>query len=172
MNDLIALWLVFAKLGLLAFGGAQGILPEMRHEIVFVNHWITDEQFAQAFAVGQLAPGPNMLMTVYIGYLVAGIPGALTVATAIFTPPAVLSAAVSHWWSGKADNPWAIAVQRGLAPVAIGLIAAGLLSLAEAALIDIRSAAFALVAFLLILSRRFNPALVILLAGFIGLFIP
>ena len=62
MSDLVRLLNVFCLLSLLAVGGGSAVLPEMQHETVAVHHWVTDQQFATIYSLGQMAPGPNMSM--------------------------------------------------------------------------------------------------------------
>ena len=64
-------------MSLFAVGGAAAAVPEMHRIAVDVHHWMTDKQFADAYAIAQLSPGPNVLIVTLIGYAVAGIPGAL-----------------------------------------------------------------------------------------------
>ncbi|MCS7001389.1 MAG: chromate transporter [Dehalococcoidia bacterium] len=185
---LLELLATFGRLGLIAFGGALGILPEMQRVVVTEKGWMTTEQFVQAYAIGQLAPGPNMLTAGFIGFHVAGPAGAVVAAVGMFVPPAALCVAVTSLWRRLYGNPWADSVQRGVAPVALGLMAAGALTLAQPILFpghgalwplseafvrfDGRSALFAAAAGLTLATTRVNPAVVIVTAGLLGLLIP
>lgn len=172
MNDLVTLLLVYVKLGFLAIGGAAGVLPEMYREFVVVRGWMTDAEFAQAYAVGQLAPGPNMLMQLYVGYQLAGIGGLLAALVGFFAPTAAICAAFSRWWYGRAESPWTVAITRGLAPVALGLLLSGLWTVGQAAIVDLKTAGIALGAAGLLLTRRLNPVVVLALAAVVGVIVP
>ncbi|GIW06648.1 MAG: chromate transporter [Dehalococcoidia bacterium] len=172
MIDLLELYLVYLKLGFLAIGGAAGVLPEMYREFVVVHGWMTDAEFAQAYAIGQLAPGPNMLMQMYVSYQLAGFGGLAVALLGFFAPTAAICAAFSRWWYGRAASPWTAAIIRGLAPVALGLMVSGLWTVGQAAIVDGKTAVIALGAAGLMLTRRVNPVIVIALAAVVGYLSP
>ena len=68
---------------MLAFGGANAVIPEIHRDVVAVSGWMTDQQFADLFAISQAAPGPNILIVSLVGYQVAGVAGALVTTAAI-----------------------------------------------------------------------------------------
>jgi len=70
---LVALALQFAGLSLVAFGGANAVIPEIHRQAVEVHHWMTDQDFASLFAIAQAAPGPNFLVTTLVGWKAAGL---------------------------------------------------------------------------------------------------
>ena len=82
-NPLLALASTFALMSLFAVGGANSAIPEMHRVAVEVQHWLTDKQFADVYAISQLSPGPNVLIVTLIGYSVAGVPGALVATLAM-----------------------------------------------------------------------------------------
>ena len=106
MSPLVALALRFTVLSLVAVGGVTSILPEVHRVVVDVNHWMTDVQFAQAFAIAQASPGPNMLIVTIIGWHVAGLPGALVATVAMITPCATLSYSVARVWQRFQGAAW------------------------------------------------------------------
>ena len=114
----------FALLSFLAIGGVNALLPEIYRRVVEMEHWMTDADFAQAFAIAQAAPGPNLLIVSVIGWKVAGVLGALVTTAAICVPSSVLTFAVAHIWDRFRDAPLRIAIQYGLAPVTVGLVLA------------------------------------------------
>jgi chromate transporter len=77
---------VFFRVDLFAFGGGLAALPVMYHEVVTVREWVTPQAFLDGIAIGQVTPGPIVITATFLGYLVAGIPGALVATFAIFTP--------------------------------------------------------------------------------------
>jgi chromate transporter len=114
----------FLLLSILSIGGANAIIPEMHRRAVDVQHWMTDADFAQLFALSQAAPGPNVLIVSLIGWKVAGLAGGVVAMLAMSGPSSVLTYAVAHAWERFRDAPWRIAIQQGLAPVTVGLILA------------------------------------------------
>jgi chromate transporter len=120
-------------LSLVAVGGVNTIVPELHRQTVEVAHWLTDQQFADLFALAQAAPGPNVLFVTLIGWQIAGWEGALIATAALCGPSCVLTFAVAHAWRRFKDAPWRIATQAGLVPVTVGLIAASAFLLARAA---------------------------------------
>ncbi|HEU5095522.1 MAG TPA: chromate transporter [Reyranella sp.] len=130
---LTALAVMFSQLSLIAFGGGNTILPEMHRQVTEVHHWLTDADFAALFALAQAAPGPNMMVAPLIGWHVAGLAGMLVSTVAIFGPSSILTAIALRLWRRFKDNPWRRAVQAGLVPVSVGLVAASALLIVRAA---------------------------------------
>ena len=73
MSDLLLLFWVFFRLGLVAFGGSTGVLPELERQVVDEQAWLTRQEFVDSFALGQLTPGPALLMVMFAGFNVAGM---------------------------------------------------------------------------------------------------
>ena len=121
---LIELIAQFLLLSMLSIGGANAILPEIHRRAVDVHHWMTDADFAQLFALSQAAPGPNVLIVSLIGWKVAGVVGGVVAMLAMSGPSSLLTYGVAHAWERFRDAPLRIAIQRGLAPVTVGLILA------------------------------------------------
>jgi chromate transporter len=170
MNQLPALIGVFAYLSLLTMGGGMAAFPELRILTVDVHHWLTFPQLIHLYGVGQMAPGPNMMMVASIGEWVAGVPGAVAVLLAFFLPTALLTFGVGRLWIRLATWPWRASIQQGLAPVSIGLILAGSISLAEGALTGWLAVAIAAAVFVVLLLSRVNPALLVLCGALVSLF--
>jgi len=114
----------FLVLSLLSIGGANAIIPEIHRRAVDVEHWMTDADFAQMFALSQAAPGPNVLIVSLIGWKVAGVVGGVVAMLAMSGPSSALTYAVAHAWERFRGAPWRVVIQQGLAPVTVGLILA------------------------------------------------
>jgi chromate transporter len=112
----------FALLSLLAFGGANAVMPEMHRLAVDRHGWMSDAEFADLFALAQAAPGPNMMIVTLIGLRAAGVAGALAATAAMCTPSSVLTFAVARLVDRFRDSPWRGVLQDGLAPVTVGLV--------------------------------------------------
>lgn len=133
MTELIDVFLVFARLGLLAVGAGSAVLADMERESV-ARGWLDHGQFVQAFALSQVTPGPQFLFVAVVGYYAAGLGGATTAALGFFLPPGLLTLAVASSWARTSLSPWPDAIRRSLGPVAIGLMCAGLYTIAPTAL--------------------------------------
>ena len=168
LKELPALVRVFAYLSLLTVGGGMAAFPELTTLTVDVHHWLTLPQLIHLYSVGQMAPGPNMMMIVAVGEHVAGLPGALAVTLAFFLPTALLAYGIGRLWARLAAWPWRASIQRGLAPVSVGLVLAGCLTIAKEALTGWITAATALAVFALLLATRVNPALLVLAGAVVG----
>lgn len=120
--DLWALFLHFAVVSLLAVGGIGTILPDLQRYVVEANHWLTAKQFTDAYALGQAAPGPNMMFVTLLGWQLAGLPGALVTTAAIILPPIAFTLWVTRVDTRNPDAPLGRAMRSGLAPVTVGLM--------------------------------------------------
>lgn len=168
MNRLLDLAAVFSLLSILAVGGGVAVLPEMKDETVHAHAWVTADQFVDIYSLGQMAPGPNMLMVGVIGWRVAGPLGAAVVLTAFFLPASLLTLGANRLWHRFAASPWRLALQRGLAPVSIGLMAAGIVAIGKNAVNAPVPIALAVAVTAILLLRHVNPAWLILASGVVG----
>lgn len=116
------LFVQFALLALVAFGGATALLPELHRVVVEQRHWMDEATFGQLFAIAQAAPGPNLLVVTLIGWKVAGVPGAIVATLAICLPMSLAIFFLFRHWERFRDAPWRHAVQTGVAPLAVGLV--------------------------------------------------
>jgi chromate transporter len=168
MDQSSALARVFAYLSLLTIGGGMAAYPEMKSLVVGQYHWMTDAQLIHVYSVGQMAPGPNMMMVAAVGVHVAGILGAVIAASAFFLPTGVLTFVVGRIWKRIANWPWRASIQKGLAPVAIGLAVAGTITLGRGAITNWITVLVGLAVFFATLRTKFNPALLILGGAVVG----
>lgn len=127
------LFLEFALLSFVAFGGATALLPEMHRVVVENRHWLDDTTFTHLYAIAQAAPGPNVLVVTLIGWEVAGPAGALATTLAMCLPMSVLIYLLIDRWESFAGKRWQRAVSLGVAPLAVGLIFSGATLIAQAA---------------------------------------
>jgi chromate transporter len=122
--DLLALFGHFLVLSLLSIGGALTVVPEMHRVMVGRLGLLTDEQFNASIAIGQAAPGPNVLFVAAMGYQAAGFIGAAVTLFGILLPSATLAYAAARW--GHARRQWRAlrAFRIGMAPLVIALVLA------------------------------------------------
>lgn len=123
-STLAQLWTVFAPLSLLTLGGGQSILADIQREAVTVHHWLTAQQFLDDFAISRASAGPNTLIVTLVGWQVAGIAGAAVTSLAIFLPSSLLFFGLSHLWRRPGFTRWRLRLERGLAPLSVGLVLA------------------------------------------------
>ena len=155
-------------LSVLAVGGGLAVLPEMKKLTVEQYHWVTADQFVDFYSLGQMAPGPNMVMVTLIGYKVAGLVGAISVLVAFFLPASVLTFGANRLWHRLSAWPWRESIRRGLGPVTVGLMIAGVISIGKVAIDMVGAAVLAVVVAALVLTTRINPALLILASAMVG----
>lgn len=167
-GPLLALFGYFAALSLFAIGGANAALPEIHRIAVDVMHWMNDREFADMFAIAQVAPGPNVIIVTLIGYHVAGVAGAAVATAAMVGPSCLLTFFMARVWDRFKAARWRIAVQGGLVPVALGLLAAAAFVVVRAA--DHNAAAFLITALTAVVAywTRLNPIWLFAAAGVAG----
>ncbi len=129
---LVSLFVIFAQLSLLAFGGGNTILPEMQRQVVEVHQWMSSADFSALFALSQAAPGPNLMVVTLVGWHVAGWQGVLVTSIAKFGPSSILTAVALGLWERFKDKPWRRVVQAGIFPMTAGLMAASAALITEA----------------------------------------
>lgn len=163
-----ALALCFLTVSLLAFGGANAVIPEMHRQAVDVAHWMTDRQFVSLYALAQAAPGPNVMVVTLIGWHVAGLAGALVATAAMMGPSVTLTYFSFRLWTYFRHRPWLDSIQNGLTPVTVGLVTSSAFLLAKTS--DHGALAFLLTAATAALTywTRLNPLWVFAVAAGLG----
>ena len=167
MSLLIHLAWTFALLSILAVGGGTAVLPEMQ-TILAHQFGIDHTQFVHIYSIGQLAPGPNMLMVLVIGYQIAGLIGAGVVLLSFFLPSSLMCFYMGRLWNRFGESPWRRSIQNALEPISIGLMSSGVYAVAKASVVSSITLGIALVTLYLILRTKINPVLVILFSGGLG----
>lgn len=158
----------FGLMSLFAVGGANSAIPEIHRVAVDANHWLTDKQFADVFAISQLSPGPNVLIVTLIGYQVAGILGAFVATLSMCGPTAVVAYYVSRLLARSQHATWPGTVQAALVPLSIGLMSAsGVVVMLTA---DTSWIAFLVTALAatLAFATRLNPLWLLVIGGILG----
>ena len=127
---------LFAGIGAFTFGGGLSILALMQEHVVHRLHWLTPREFIDGLALGQLTPGPIIMVAAYVGYKTLGVGGALVAAVASFLPSFVLMLALLPAFDRLRNLVWAQAVMQGIVPSVIGVMAVTLVRLAPHAAPD------------------------------------
>jgi len=123
-DTLLALAAVFVPLSLLSFGGSNAVIADIAHQSI-AQGWVGERDFADFFALARAAPGPGSMLAALIGWQAAGLTGALLATLSLYLPAAVLVWAAARLWGRWRGSRWHAAVERGLAPIAAGLLLSG-----------------------------------------------
>ncbi|GAC1527275.1 MAG: chromate transporter [Ramlibacter sp.] len=160
----------FAYAGTFVFGSGLAIVPFLYGGVVTEHHWLTDRQFVDAVAVAMITPGPVVITTAFIGFLVAGFWGAVVAALATFLPCYLLTIVPAPYFKKHGRHPGLVAFVDGVTAAAIGAITGAVIVLAQRSITDWVTAALAIgtVAVLLKFKKVPEPAIV-LVAALLGL---
>ncbi len=167
--SLVEIALLFARLGVVSFGGGISVIGEFQRELVDVQGIITQRQFANAFALGQATPGPGVLYMIPLGYALGGVPGAVVAILSFLTLPLLLQLVVAQQWERITRSAWLRALNRALVPASIGLIGGSLHSLGTPLIADPLNVAALVAAALAMLVLRATPPVIILGTGVLAL---
>src|SRR5712664_1175593 len=164
-----SVFLFFLKAGAFVFGSGLAIVPFLYGGVVGKFHWLTDRQFLDAVAVAMITPGPIVITSGFIGYLVAGPLGACAAALAVFLPPYLLVIFGAPYYRRFAQNRQVKAFVQGVTAAAVGAIAGAAVILSRRALVDVPTVLMALISFGVLLGfKRVPEPLLILAAGVAG----
>jgi chromate transporter len=167
--SLTTLFLTFLKIGAVLYGSGYVLLAFLRNDLVERLGWLTDQQLLDAVAIGQMTPGPVFTTATFVGYLVAGVPGAVLATIGIFLPAFVFVALLRPLVPRLRRSPWTAAMLDGVNVAAVGLMAAVTWLLGRDAIIDPLTAFIAIAAALLLIRFRVNSAWLILAGAIVGL---
>jgi chromate transporter len=163
------LFLTCLKIGAVLYGSGYVLLAFLRADLVVRYAWLTDQQLLDAIAIGQVTPGPLFTAATFIGYILAGIPGALLATLGIFLPSFVFVALSSPLIPRIRGSAWASGFLDGVNAAALGLMAAVTWQLGRASLVDPFTVLVALIALGLLLRFKINSAWLILAGAIVGL---
>lgn len=168
-NTLRDLFLFFLKAGAFIFGSGLAIVPFLREGVVNQYHWLSPAQFLDSVAVGLITPGPVVITAAFIGYLVAGLLGAVIASIGIFTPIYAGVVIPGRWFIRHRSNIQIQAFVRGATAAAAGAIGGATIVLTQQAVRDVATAAIGLVSLGLLLRFKMKEPLLVLLAAIAGL---
>ena len=169
-GTLLEIFLYFAKAGMFVFGSGLAIVPFLRGGVVTQFGWLSEQQFLDAVAVAMITPGPVVITTAFIGYLVAGPLGAVVAALGTFVPCYLFTVVPAPYFRRFSKNPSLKAFVDGVTAAATGSIAGAAFVLGRRALIDVPTLLIALVALgLLVRFKKVPEPLLIIGAGVVGI---
>lgn len=167
--SLTTLFLLFLKIGSVLYGSGYVLLAFLRNDFVLRYGWLTDQQLLDAVAVGQFTPGPVFTTATFVGYLIAGFPGAILATVGIFLPSFLFVALLHPLVPRLRKQTWTAALLDGANVAALGLMAAVTWFLARDAIVDWPTILIAVVAAVLLIRFKVNSAWLVLGGGAIGL---
>jgi chromate transporter len=162
---LITLAAIFLRMGSVTFGGGLVMVPLIESEVVNNHHWLTHQEFADAFALGQITPGPVLITATFVGYRVAGTLGALVATISIFLPAFLMTIAAASSLKRFRSNEQVQSFLRGVAPAVVGLLVAAGLSVGRAGIHTWAGVVIMFLAMVVLIRFRPNAFWVILGAG-------
>jgi chromate transporter len=158
----------FVFVSLLAFGGGAGV-PLIERMTVRETGWIDEREFAVALGLGQVTPGPVMVIATFIGYRAAGLAGAATATVGVFLLPWAFAAALARQLEQLPRRRWLNGFRRGAAAGAVGLFGVTALSLARHSLAGWPYAVIAAAAFMLAVRSKLHPFWILLAGAGLGI---
>jgi chromate transporter len=160
----------FMKAGAFVFGSGLAIVPFLYGGVVSRFHWLSERQFLDAIAVAMITPGPVVITSAFIGYLVAGVVGGTVAAIAVFAPPFLIVILAAPYYRRFASNRQAKAFVQGVTAAAVGAIAGAAVILGSRALVDASTIFIAVMTFgALRWVKKVPEPVLILMAGVTGL---
>ncbi len=167
------LWPLVVQLAMLSMtaigGGIVMLAPDVHRIVVEAHPWISDRQFAAAYAIAQAAPGPNMLYVTLIGWQIAGVVGAALATLAVVVPPVTLMLILLRIGHRRSPGALGRTIRRGIAPLSVGMLLAAGWILARASDVDWRSGLITAATALIMLRTRVNPIWLIAAGALFGI---
>jgi chromate transporter len=159
----------FTIAGAFVFGSGLAIVPFLYGGVVKEYGWLNDQQFIDAVAVAMITPGPVVITVGFIGYLIAGVPGACVAALAVFLPCYLLTIIPAPYFKKHGKRPGIVAVVDGVTAAAIGAIAGAVFVLGQRSITDFVTAAISLLSLFVLWRFKIPEPLIVLAAATIGL---
>jgi chromate transporter len=155
--DLSGLFWHFMLLSAMAVGGSTVVMPDMYRYVVEEHAWMTGREFADLYALAQASPGPNALWVTLVGLQVGGWQGAAATTLALLLPATAFSLVMVALHTRNPDALLAVAVRRGLAPIAVGFVLSSSWVLLRSVNHDWHGYLLTAIAFVLVMRTRLNP---------------
>lgn len=171
-HGLLQILLFFAKAGAFVFGSGLAIVPFLYGGVVHEHHWLNDRQFLDAVAVAMITPGPVVITVSFIGFLIAGFPGAVVAGIGTFLPCYLFTIVPAPYFKKHGKRPDILAVVEGVTAAAIGAITGAVIVLGRRSVVDIPTAAICVATFgILWYGKRVPEPVLVVIAGVVGFFL-
>jgi len=170
-NVLLQIFLFFTKAGSFVFGSGLAIVPFLHQGVVQQFGWLNEHQFLDAVAVAMITPGPVVITVVFIGFLVAGLLGAIAAAIGIFLPVYVFTIIPAPWFSRNRDNAQLKAFVQGATAAATGALSGAVVVIALRAIYDIPTAVIAVISLAILWRYKVPEPILVTAAGIVGLIV-
>lgn len=168
-SELLQILVFFTKAGSFVFGSGLAIIPFLQQGVVHDLGWLTEHEFLDAVAVALITPGPVVITVAFIGYLVAGVAGAVLAAVGIFLPVYFFTVLPAPWFQRHRNNAQLRAFVSGTTAAASGAIAGAVIVLGQRTIVDVPMAVIALAGLAVLWRFRVQEPILVLAAGVAGL---
>ena len=164
-----SIFLTFSGMSITLFGGGYVMIPAMQQIVVESLHWLSNKEFTDAIAMGQITPGPILISATFIGYKMAGFWGALVATIGIFVPPGFIIMIFSGLLNRIRNSSAVNSIFKGMRPAITGMIISATFSIGKGAVYAWPSLAIFLIIFVVLLKFKVNVVYLIPLAGIAGI---
>jgi chromate transporter len=166
---LVQILLFFTKAGAFVFGSGLAIIPFLQQGVVQQFGWLNEHQFLDAVAVAMITPGPVVITVAFIGFLVAGLAGAVMASIGIFLPVYVFTIVPAPWFKRHRDDPQLKAFVDGATAAATGAITGAVILLGMRAITDLPTAIIGLISFAVLWRYKIPEPVIVTISGIVGL---
>ena len=161
--------LFFTKAGAFVFGSGLAIIPFLQQGVVQQFGWLNEHQFLDAVAVAMITPGPVVITVAFIGFLVAGLAGAVMAAIGIFLPVYFFTIVPAPWFKRHRNNPQLKAFVDGATAAATGAITGAVIVLGMRAITDLPTATIGLASLAILWRYKIPEPIIVTISGIVGL---
>ena len=169
LNTLLALGAFFFKAGAFTFGSGLAIVPFLQQGVVHDNAWLTEREFLDAIAIGMITPGPVVITAVFVGYLVAGLSGAVIAGLGVFLPAFLMVVLFAPTITRYREHPAVQGFTKGATAAAAGAILGAAAVIAMQILVDVPTVVVFVIAFVVLWRWRIPEPMLVAVAGVAGL---
>lgn len=171
-SQLWRIFFAFAKVGIFGYGGGPSFIPLVQEEVVNRHHWLTETQFVDALAMGNALPGPIATkMSAYVGYQLAGYPGAVAGLLGMVLPSAAMMLGLAFFMIKNKDHPWMKGAMTAVRPAIVALLALVVYDIFPHSILNWQAGVIAVIVFALAAFMNWHPALLIVLCAAAGVFL-
>ena len=166
--DLLRMAAILFIANALTIGGGYAMVPLLQQEFVNHYHWLSNKEFIDAIAIGQVTPGPLTVMNAFMGFKIGGLAGALLAMVASYLPCIIIVTLVTKYYL-RYKELWVVkAGFAGIKPAVVGLLIAVLIFLSQGSLINPTTKCIAVISFALLTFTKIDPSLIIIGSGILG----